>query len=76
MLSGFGKATKAEGAMVTMDQATEAYTSRYTHNTVALGFAITEEAIEDNLYDRLAADTQELLQDQWRNQNKSLRPTF
>ena len=40
--------------MVTMDQATEAYTSRYTHNTVALGFAITEEAIEDNLYDRLA----------------------
>ena len=55
MLSGFGTAaTKAEGAMVTMDQATEAYTSRYTHNTVALGFAITEEAIEDNLYDRLA----------------------
>jgi hypothetical protein len=54
MLSGFGTAaTKAEGAMVTMDQATEAYTSRYTHNTVALGFAITEEAIEDNLYDRL-----------------------
>ena len=55
MLSGFGTAAnKAEGAMVTMDQATEAYTSRYTHNTVALGFAITEEAIEDNLYDRLA----------------------
>ena len=55
MLSGFGTAaTKAEGAMVTMDQATEAYTSRYSHNTVALGFAITEEAIEDNLYDRLA----------------------
>ena len=55
MLSGFGTAaTKAEGAMVTFDQATEVYTSRYTHNTVALAFAITEEAIEDNLYDRLA----------------------
>ena len=56
MLSGFGNAsTKAEGAQVTFDQATEAYTSRYTHNTVALAFAITEEAIEDNLYDRLAS---------------------
>jgi hypothetical protein len=55
MLSGFGgAATKAEGAMVTFDQATEAYTSRYSHETVALAFAITEEAIEDNLYDRLA----------------------
>ena len=55
MLSGFGGAsTKAEGAMVTFDQATEAYTSRYSHETVALAFAITEEAIEDNLYDRLA----------------------
>ena len=54
MLSGFGGAsTKAEGAMVTFDQATEAYTSRYSHETVALAFAITEEAIEDNLYDRL-----------------------
>tara|TARA_Y100000401_G_scaffold28688_1_gene20837 strand:- start:353 stop:1261 length:909 start_codon:yes stop_codon:yes gene_type:complete len=55
MLSGFGGAsTKAEGAMVTFDQATEVYTSRYSHETVALAFAITEEAIEDNLYDRLA----------------------
>ena len=55
MLSGFGTAAnKAEGAMVTFDQASEVYTSRYTHNTVALAFAITEEAIEDNLYDRLA----------------------
>jgi hypothetical protein len=55
MLSGFGAAaTKNEGAMVTFDQATEAYTSRYTHETIALAFAITEEAIEDNLYDRLA----------------------
>ena len=56
MLSGFGTApTKAEGAGVTFDNATEAYTSRYSHETVALAFAITEEAIEDNLYDRLAA---------------------
>jgi hypothetical protein len=46
---------KSEGAMVNFDQASEAYTSRYTHNTVALAFAITEEAIEDNLYDRLAS---------------------
>jgi len=55
MLSGFaGAATKAEGAMVTYDQAQEVYTSRYTNETIALAFAITEEAIEDNLYDRLA----------------------
>ena len=55
MLSGFGAAaTKQEGAMVTFDNANEAYTSRYSHETVALAFAITEEAIEDNLYDRLA----------------------
>jgi hypothetical protein len=56
MLTGFGAAAvKSEGAMVNFDQASEAYTSRYTHNTVALAFAITEEAIEDNLYDRLAS---------------------
>jgi len=56
MLSGFaGAAIKQEGAGVTFDQATEAYTSRYTHQTIALAFAITEEAIEDNLYDRLAS---------------------
>ena len=55
MLSGFaGAATKSEGAMVTYDNATEVYTSRYTNETIALAFAITEEAIEDNLYDRLA----------------------
>jgi hypothetical protein len=54
MLSGFGSAaTKAEGASVTFDDAKEAFTARYTHQTVALAFAITEEAIEDNLYDRL-----------------------
>jgi len=56
MLSGFaGASTKAEGAMVTYDTASEVYTARYTNETVALAFAITEEAIEDNLYDRLAA---------------------
>jgi hypothetical protein len=55
MLSGFaGASAKAEGAMVTYDNATEVYTSRYTNETIALAFAITEEAIEDNLYDRLA----------------------
>ena len=55
MLSGFGAApVKQEGAAVTFDQANEAFTARYTHETIALAFAITEEAIEDNLYDRLA----------------------
>ena len=55
MLSGFGSApVKQEGAAVTFDQANEAFTARYTHETIALAFAITEEAIEDNLYDRLA----------------------
>jgi hypothetical protein len=46
---------RAFGAPVVFDQASEAYTSRYTHETIALAFAITEEAIEDNLYDRLAS---------------------
>ena len=56
MLSGFGSApTKSEGGSVSYDTATEAYTARYSHETIALAFAITEEAIEDNLYDRLAA---------------------
>ena len=55
MLSGFASApVKQEGAAVVFDQANEAYTARYTHETIALAFAITEEAIEDNLYDRLA----------------------
>ena len=55
MLSGFGSApVKQEGAAVVFDQANEAFTARYTHETIALAFAITEEAIEDNLYDRLA----------------------
>ncbi len=56
MLSGFAQAqTKAEGSGVTFDNAQETYTARYTHETVALAFSITEEAIEDNLYDRLAS---------------------
>ena len=55
MLSGFASApVKQEGAAVVFDQANEAFTARYTHETIALAFAITEEAIEDNLYDRLA----------------------
>ena len=55
MLSGFGSApVKSEGAGVTFDDAQESYTARYTHETIAMAFAITEEAIEDNLYDRLA----------------------
>lgn len=54
-LSGFGAApTKAEGAAVAYDNAQEAFTTRYTHETIALGFAITEEAMEDNLYESLS----------------------
>jgi len=56
MLSGFANAQiKPEGSGVVFDNAQETFTARYTHNTIALAFAITEEAIEDNLYDRLAS---------------------
>ena len=56
MLSGFGNAAvKPEGQGVTFDDAQETFTARYTNETIALAFAITEEAIEDNLYDRLAS---------------------
>ena len=56
MLVGFGNAqTKAEGAAVNFDNASEAYTARYSHETITLAFALTEEAMEDNLYDRLGA---------------------
>ena len=56
MLSGFGNASvKPEGQSVNYDAAQETFTSRYTHETLALAFSITEEAIEDNLYDRLAS---------------------
>ena len=55
LFTGFGTApTKAEGAAVSFDDAQESFTSRYTHETVALAFAITEEAMEDNLYDTFA----------------------
>ena len=56
MLSGFGEAPiKGEGAAVVYDTAQESFTSRYTHETIALAFALTEEAIEDNLYDTLSS---------------------
>ena len=56
MLAGFGQApVKGEGAAVSYDSSNEAYTARYTHETIALAFAITEEAVEDNLYDRLSS---------------------
>lgn len=55
-LSGFGAApTKTEGDSIQYDHAQEAWTARYTHETVAMGFSITEEAIEDNLYDSLSS---------------------
>ena len=55
-LSGFSAApVKSEGAAISYDNAQEAWTTRYSHETIALGFAITEEAIEDNLYDSLSA---------------------
>ena len=56
MLSGFANASvKPEGQGVNYDTAQESFTARYTHETLALAFSITEEAIEDNLYDRLAS---------------------
>ena len=56
MLAGFGTApVKSEGSAISFDDAQETYTARYTHETIALAFSITEEAIEDNLYDRLAS---------------------
>ena len=55
-LSGFSAApVKNEGAAIEYDNAQEAWTARYTHETIAMGFSITEEAIEDNLYDSLSA---------------------
>ena len=56
MLTGFGQApVKGEGAAVEFDSSNESFTARYTHETIALAFAITEEAVEDNLYDRLSS---------------------
>jgi hypothetical protein len=55
-LSGFGSApVKSEGAAISYDSAQEAWSARYVHETIAMGFSITEEAIEDNLYDSLSA---------------------
>ena len=55
-LSGFGSApVKGEGEAITYDAAQEAFTARFNHETIAMGFAITEEAMEDNLYDSLSA---------------------
>jgi hypothetical protein len=55
-LAGFGAApVKNEGSSLAYDNAQEAFTARYTHETIALGFSITEEAVEDNLYDSLSA---------------------
>ena len=55
MLGGFAQAAvKPEGSGVSYDQANESFTARYTHETIALAFSITEEAVEDNLYDSIA----------------------
>jgi len=56
LIAGFGNApVKREGDGVEFDTAYEGFTARYTHETIALAFALTEEAVEDNLYDRLGA---------------------
>ena len=56
MIVGFGNASvKGEGNAVSYDNATEGFTARYAHETVALAFSLTEEAVEDNLYDRLGS---------------------
>jgi len=55
MLGGFGNAeVKPEGSGVTYEDAQETFTARYTHETIALAFALTEEAVEDNLYDKIS----------------------
>lgn len=55
-LSGFGAApVKQEGSQVSFDTAQESFTARYNHETIAMGFSVTEEAMEDNLYDSLSA---------------------
>ena len=55
-LSGFGQASvKDEGSAINYDTAQESFSTRYNHETIAMGFAITEEAMEDNLYDSLSA---------------------
>ena len=71
LFTGFGSApTKGEGAAVSYDDAQESYTARYTAETVALAFAITEEAMEDNLMIPLLNFVQEVLLEQWQIQNR------
>ena len=72
LFTGFGTApVKGEGAAVSYDDAQESYTARYTHETVALGFAITEEAMEDNLYDTFSLNyVPKVWPVQWQTPNK------
>ena len=73
-LSGFGAApVKAEGASISYDNAQESFTARYNHETVAMGFSITEEAMEDNLYDSLSARYTKALLELWRIQSRLKR---
>ena len=77
MLAGFSTApVKAEGAAITFDDAQETYTARYTHETIALAFSITEEAVEDNLYDRLVFPQQSNQFQMPRYQRQSAQPAF
>ena len=77
MLAGFSTApVKGEGTSISFDDAQETFTARYTHQTIALAFSITEEAIEDNLYDRLASRYTRLLHVQWPRQSKSRQLLF
>ena len=77
MLSGFANAqVKAEGSGVTFDSANETFTARYTHETIALAFAITEEAVEDNLYDRISSRYTKALAVLWLMLNKLKQRTF
>ena len=73
-LSGFSAApVKAEGSAIAYDNAQEAWTARYNHETIALGFSITEEAVEDNLYDSLSKRYTRLLLALWRTRSRSRR---
>jgi hypothetical protein len=74
MLTGFANASvKAEGSAVSFDSANESFTSRYTHETIALAFSITEEAIEDNLYDSIAKRYTKALARSMANTKQTLR---
>ena len=76
-LSGFSAApVKNEGNAIAYDNAQEAWTARYTHETIALGFSLTEEAVEDNLYDTLSARYTKALARARRTQNKLKQLTY